>query len=158
MEGLAEGLKMTRLSERLGAVFVKSVTKPGRYRDGGGLLLQVGKTGGKSWLFQYRDRGRRPELGLGPYPTVSLKDARDKALALRKARLDGIDIREERRKAKAAKVPTVTFRWCAEQFITAHQAGWKGDENAKQWVASLTTFAFPTIGRLPVQAIGTDDV
>src|SRR5215467_1080108 len=144
---------MARLVERLSARFVATVTKPGRYRDGAGLILQVRKTGNKSWLYQFRDRGRRPELGLGPCPDVSLKEAREKRLALRKARLDGVDIREARREAKTPKAAVITFRWCAEQYVIAQPAGWKGGENAKQWAASLATYVFPTIGHRSVQEI-----
>ncbi|MCH9751413.1 MAG: Arm DNA-binding domain-containing protein, partial [Alphaproteobacteria bacterium] len=45
----------------------------GRLADGGGLVLQTSKAGSRSWLFIYRWGNKRPELGLGPYPAVSIK-------------------------------------------------------------------------------------
>ena len=47
--------------------------KAGRHSDGGGLYLSVTPSGSRSWLFMWtRDRGKRREMGLGSYPTVSL--------------------------------------------------------------------------------------
>ncbi len=54
-------------------------SRPGRVADGGGLVLQTSKVGSRSWLFIYRWGGKRPEIGLGAYPSVSLSDAREKA-------------------------------------------------------------------------------
>ena len=51
----------------------------GKYGDGGGLSLHKrSKTAGKL-LFFYKMAGRRREMGLGPYPDVTLKQARDQA-------------------------------------------------------------------------------
>jgi integrase len=143
---------MARLGERLSAAFVARVTKPGRYNDGHGLFLQVGKSGAKSWIFQFRDHGRRPQLGLGPTHTVSLAEARRKALELRKARLDGANLLVERHKAKKP-IAALTFKDCAAQYIAAHRAAWKGDSNEHQWAASLSSYAFPILGRMPVRDV-----
>src|SRR5438270_9945047 len=59
--------------------------------DGRGLYLRVTATGGKSWVYRYMANGQRHDMGLGPYPEVPLADAREKALAARRARLDGQD-------------------------------------------------------------------
>jgi integrase len=60
----------------------------------------------------------------------------------------------------AAQKPAVTFRQCAEQFIEAHKAGWSNAKHAAQWKSTLTTYAYPIIGGLPVSQIteshGTD--
>jgi integrase len=49
----------------------------------------------------------------------------------------------------------ITFKECAEQYIKAHQPSWKNEKHAKQWPATLATYAYPVIGGLPVQAIDT---
>ncbi|ANY80643.1 hypothetical protein BB934_22410 [Microvirga ossetica] len=56
---------MTRVLNKLTARTVATLTEPGRYSDGGGLVLLVDGTGAKRWLFIYRWQGRRPEMGLG---------------------------------------------------------------------------------------------
>ena len=52
-----------------------------RYRDQEtrGLYLQVGPTGTKSWLLRYEYITVERFMGLGPYPTFSLKEAREGA-------------------------------------------------------------------------------
>ena len=51
---------------------INALTKPGRYPDGDGLYLYVAPAGTKSWVQRIVVNGRRRDIGLGPYPTVSL--------------------------------------------------------------------------------------
>ena len=76
---------------RLTALQVQKLSKPGYHADGAGLHLCVKASGGKSWIFRYRFGGKEREMGLGPLHTVSLAEAREKALAQRKLLLDGVD-------------------------------------------------------------------
>ena len=69
---------------RLTAMQVQKLSKPGYHADGAGLHLCVKASGGKSWIFRYRYGGKEREMGLGPLHTVSLAEAREKALAQRK--------------------------------------------------------------------------
>ena len=83
---------MARLSERLSAKRVELATAPGMYPDGHGLYLRIGPTGAKSWVFRYRNSGRRHDLGLGPYHLISLAEARKRASDQRRLlRIDGCD-------------------------------------------------------------------
>ena len=63
---------------RLSATKAKALCKPGRYTDGEGLHLFIGKTGKKSWVQRITVDGRRRDIGLGGYPSVSLALAREK--------------------------------------------------------------------------------
>lgn len=72
----AQGLRPGAMTGRLTAVTVPNITEPGRHADGLGLSLNVTVSGTKSWLQRVSVGGRRRELGLGPYPTVGLADAR----------------------------------------------------------------------------------
>jgi len=67
-----------RTLNRLTAIHVTRTKKPGVYRDGGGLYLQVSRTLAKSWLFRYMRQGKARGMGLGPVHTVSLVEARIK--------------------------------------------------------------------------------
>ncbi len=58
--------------------------------DGDGLYLRVRPTG-KDWLFKYSLGGKRPKMGLGPYPDVSLERARKKAQEARSIVAEGHD-------------------------------------------------------------------
>ena len=66
-------------------LFVRSVSQSGRYCDGQGLYLDVRPSGSRGWIQRLTIRGRRAELGLGGFPLVSLKEAREKALRQPKA-------------------------------------------------------------------------
>jgi integrase len=54
----------------------------------------------------------------------------------------------------AAPKPGITFRQCAERFIEAHEPSWSNAKHAKQWKATLETYAYPVISNVPVAQIG----
>ncbi len=66
-------------------IFVKNLTKPGRFTDQSvmGLNLQVKSNGGKYWIFRYVHAGVRYDLSLGAYPGITLREARIRATAAR---------------------------------------------------------------------------
>ncbi|MGE5272006.1 MAG: tyrosine-type recombinase/integrase [Thiohalocapsa sp.] len=148
---------MARTIGKLTALGVTQAKKRGYYSDGGGLFLQVSASGSKSWVFRFREAGRLHEMGLGPTHTVTLAEARQKALDCRKLRLEGHDpIAERRAKRMAARLEAakgITFQECASAYIAAHKAGWRNAKHAAQWPFTLATYAYPKIGVLPVQAV-----
>jgi integrase len=168
---------MTMIGE-LTALRVAREKRPGVYADGGGLYLQVTKHGSKSWIFRFwvaerdpktgavvRDpttnkvRGRGREMGLGSCITVSLAEARDRALKCRKLReedIDPIDAREAaRRQESLERAKSLKFSEAAATYMAAHRAAWKNDKHAGQWTATLKTYAYPLLGNVSVQAIDT---
>lgn len=144
---------------KLSAVAVQKAKEPGYYGDGGGLWLQISKLGGKSWVFRFTMHGKAREMGLGPVHTVTLAEARMKALECRKIVAEGRDPIEERKakeaRAKLEAAKTKTFEECANAYIEANRAGWKNEKHVQQWQNTLATYAFPKIGQLPVAAIDT---
>ncbi|MCJ8325092.1 MAG: DUF4102 domain-containing protein [Rhizobiales bacterium] len=92
---------MARQVNKLSDRGVKAARVKGRYADGNGLYLQVGKSGTKSWLFRYMLDKRSREMGLGSVQTVSLAKARAEALQCKKSLHEGIypiRVRNERLK------------------------------------------------------------
>src|SRR5262249_25188955 len=150
---------MGRNINRLSSAKVRTATA-GRHPDGGGLYLQVtpGANGpSRSWIFRYTLRGRERFAGLGPLHTVSLAEARDKARALRRQLLDGIDpLDAKRRRVAEQRVAATTFREAAARYIASHERGWRGVKNSREWTDTLERFAHPVIGALPVGAITVD--
>ena len=148
-----------RAHNRLSALAVARLQSPGMYADGGGLYLQVSRTGTKSWIFRFSLNGREREMGLGPFHTVSLSEARDLALEARKLKhrgIDPIDARQAERSARnleAAKA--VTFNQAAEAYIKANRTAWKNAKHAAQWEATLATYAEPVFGDFAVAAVDT---
>ena len=148
---------MARKYNQLSPRRVSTVTKRGRYADGGGLYLQVSENGAKSWLFRYMMNNKSRQMGLGSARTFSLPEAREKATECRKLVYEGIDPIEHRKLARglalAETQKAMTFRECAEKYISAHSAGWKNIKHTSQWTNTLSTYAYPVFGDLPVQAI-----
>lgn len=99
---------MARVSNRLTAISVQRAKEPGRYADGGGLYLQVGPTGGKSWLFRYTRHGKAREMGLGAVNVLSLADARAAAAAVRQTLAAGADPLEAREAERRRQVFVAT--------------------------------------------------
>ena len=150
---------MARQQQRLSALQVSKLTKPGLYGDGGGLTLQISPTGAKSWLFRYMVAGKPHGMGLGPTHTVSLAEARVKALEARRQLLDGINPLEAKKRNQIAtalaNAKMMTFDQCAEAYILAHKAGWKNAKHGDQWTNTLKAYASPVFGHLPVAEIDT---
>jgi hypothetical protein len=92
---------MARQANKLTARKLASLTEPGLYGDGGGLYFQISKWRTKSWLYRFSLNKRRRDMGLGPYPDVSLQAARDKAAECRGMVRDGMDPIELRKLTKA---------------------------------------------------------
>lgn len=155
---------MARTINRLSAQAVARAATPGAYLDGQGLYLRVGKTGTKSWLFCFMMRSvtatgkpKSYEMGLGSADLFSLKEAREKAQEARKKVHAGINPIEERNAARdasrVAAARAISFKEAAERCIKEKAPDWKSDKHAAQWTATLSTYAFPLIGKLPVDKI-----
>jgi hypothetical protein len=98
-------------------------------------------------------------MGLGGYPSVTLKGARAKAAELRAVLAAGSDPLSERRAARAARLAaergTMTFSEAAEAYIAAHAPGWRNPKHCQQWTNTLATYAHPVVGNVCVAAIDT---
>ena len=133
--------------------------EPGLHGDGAGLWLKVTEGGSKSWILRYAFNGRERWTGLGPYPEVSLADARDKAMTWRRQVRQGIDPMQVKHQAaavaRAEQAKTITFDSCAERYIESHRSGWKNAKHADQWTNTLQTYAAPVIGKMDVALIET---
>lgn len=150
---------MAREIGKLTAVAVRAQKNPGLYNDGGGLYLQVTERGAKTWIFRFMLMGRRRDMGLGALHTISLAEAREEARRCRQLVREGIDPidkrKSERLAARAAALPAMTFKQCAEAYIRAHEASWKNDKHTAQWTSTLTAYVYPMIGNLLVNAVDT---
>lgn len=149
---------MARGINRLKPLQIDRQSKPGRYADGGGLYLIVGKTGAKAWAFLYMRDGRRRELGLGALQDVPVAAARQKATELRAVLDKGGDPQLERDRQRVEAAPPVTFKDAAQQYVAAHKAGWRSPKHAAQWSSTLENYAYPFLGPMAVSAVDVADV
>ena len=141
----------------LTAVKAKSLSKPGMHGDGEGLYLSVSRSGSRSWVQRISIDGRRREIGLGSFPAIGLAQARGLAAANRTAVAEGRDPLAEKREAiRKAAIPT--FREAAKQTFEANLPRWRNGKHTLSWWQTLERHALPTLGDMPVDRIGREDV
>ncbi len=127
--------------------------KPGKYGDGANLYLVVSKTGAKKWVLRFTWRGDPKEMGLGSAVSVSLADAREKAVTERRKIAQGINPIEERK--RDGGIPT--FGEMADVVCQSLSLGFRNEKHKAQWKSTLENYAAPLRSK-PVDIIGTDDV
>ncbi|MGF6411477.1 tyrosine-type recombinase/integrase [Paraburkholderia sp. MM5482-R1] len=149
---------MARGTNKLSARRVEELKVPGYYGDGAGLWLQVSRTITKSWVFRYTRHRKTHDVGLGAFPAVTLKAAREKAAEQRAILAGGGDPKTERAAVKAKAASRMTFDQCSAAYIEAHRSGWKNAKHAEQWANTLATYASPSIGALDVGDIDTHHI
>jgi hypothetical protein len=143
---------MARQINRLNARKVATETERGRHADGGGLYLSISPNGGRRWVFLYRWHGKPTEVGLGSARDVTLATARELAGAARAKLAARVNPKDVRKPTKGT-----TFGECADRLIESMQQAWRNTKHQAQWTMTLKVYAAP-LRRLPVDAVGTDDV
>ena len=132
---------------------ISKLTEKGLYAADTGLYLRVSRTGAKSWIQRVTIYGKRHDLGLGPWPVVSLLDAKGLALENRRIIQSGKNPLAEKRRAQ---IPT--FRAAAVQYLTENGDRWKNPATLQQTESGLTRFAYPAIGAIRVDHIEPSDI
>jgi integrase len=127
-----------------------------------GLRLIPLRDGGGKWQLRYVSptTGKRRDMGLGGYPEVGIADARKRALAARTQISEGIDPVDERissKEAALAQITTLTFEQAALRVHEGRKASWVNAKHADQWINTLATYAFPSIGHMEVDTIKAAD-
>ena len=138
---------------KLSAAGVRTISTPGRYADGNTLFLNVTNGGSKSWVQRVTIDGRRRDIGLGSFPTISLAMARQRATANRLAIANGRDPLSDKKRAT-----TPTFREAAEATFEANRPRWRDTKTARNWMQGMEKRAFPVIGNMRVDRIRREDI
>jgi len=168
---------MPKIAESMSPAQVAAKVKagvPGKYAVGGapGLALVVYPTGAAAWTLRTRVDGKSTDRRLGGYTghagtpgALTLKQARDAAGGMRVKVADGADpvterrrVREAERQAAVEREKQKTFEEVAYLAHEAKSASFKNAKHAAQWITTLQTYAFPTIGEKPVADIRAGDV
>lgn len=151
---------MGRSLNRLSARTVSHLRKAGRYADGGGLYVAINDSGARRWVFLYRFKGKRHEMGLGGLDAVPLARAREIAARYRLDLAEGRSPLHERRATEAARrqkeVPR-TFGAVADELISSKSQGWRNAKHCQQWRMTLDVYA-TALKDKPVDEISTDDI
>lgn len=120
-----------------------------------GLTLFPSQSKGRGkWVLRYVSpvTGKRRKAGLGAYPETGIAEAGKRGTALREQIAGGKDPLEEK-KASANIPKTPDFRTAA--FLVHQQLlpGWKNQKHGQQWINTITEYALPTLGNLPLNEI-----
>lgn len=122
--------------------------------------------GARSWILRVKIGARRIDLGLGPYPEVSLAQAREKAREVKdKIRFEGHDPVAAKRAAKsqliAEQAMQKTFADVAWQYFDKKCLEFKGREPEKQarrLKQHLEDYCLPKLGHILMSDLETRHV
>ena len=130
-----------------------------KHSDGGGLYLYITPEGKKSWRMGYRFLGKQKLLVIGPYPAISLKEARERRDAAKKLLVDNIDPSAAKKEAKAAVAAAVenSFEAVAREWIEKKSAS-RLPQSEKSLVSRMELHIFPHIGKRPVKSVSAPEL
>lgn len=133
---------------------LKPTDKARKVFDSGGLYLLVAISGTKTWCFKYRTLGKERKIVFGPYPLVTLKEARVKRDNAKRQLLDGIDPAVEKQTQKRLAVfnATNTFKAVAEEWHDLNKSRWT-ERHAHVLMRRLEMHIFPDLGERPIREI-----
>jgi hypothetical protein len=102
--------------------------------DGGGLFLLVQPNGSKLWRLRYFYLGKQRTLSIGPYPIVSLADARAKREQAKKQIIAGVDpsVQKKLDRIAAESASRNTFGLLAAEYIARLEANGAAPQTLKK--------------------------
>lgn len=123
--------------------------------DGGGLYLEVTSTGSALWRLKYRSfDGKEKRASFGPYPLITLKEAREKRDDSKRLIASGKDPVQEKhtKRERAIEEENNTFEKIAREWHKLNEAEWT-PEHAKTIKNRLEKDVFPIIGKMPIRKL-----
>ena len=138
---------------------IKPTSKTAKFFDGGGLYLEVAPSGGKWWRLKYRFQGKEKRISLGTYPTIGLKEARERREETKKILANGIDPSAQRQaiKVSTTSVDKDSFEVVTREWFDKHVVNLAPSYSKK--VRSLfERQIFPVLGAKPIAEVEPTDV
>jgi integrase len=123
------------------------IERPGRHSDGQGLFFRTLGQGKAYFVYRYRFGGKVREFSIGPYPEVSLNEAREKHAELRKRvvvdKADPLALRRAAKEKVSFAKGKPTFGTVADAYVEAKGGEWKNAKHRGQWAMTLTKYCAP---------------
>ncbi|WP_287311168.1 integrase arm-type DNA-binding domain-containing protein [Mesorhizobium sp.] len=123
--------------------------------DGGGLYLYVAPSGSKVWRMNYRFAGKQKTLSFGPYPRVTLADARALRENAKRALADGVD--PSAIKGKTATGAHDSFEAIAREWHAGQESSWV-PAHAERVLSRFVRDVFPDLGERSVASIAAPEI
>ncbi|MBS3894684.1 transposase [Hafnia paralvei ATCC 29927] len=124
--------------------------------DADKLYLFVFSTGSKRWRFLYHFNGKPQTYLIGPYPEISLAEARLRRDDAKRQLANGVDPNQEKREEKKGHTNIRTFEAVAREWHKSNRK-WSKD-HAKRILTSLETHLFPALGECDITKLNTRDL
>jgi hypothetical protein len=129
--------------------------------DGNGLALRVWPDGSKTWLLRYRRPGTGKEnfLSLGPYPDITLVDARRSATTARNLVREGIDpvVYRQAESIARKRVAEGAFHLVAQRWLDFKHKEW-ADETYRKAEFVVREYLTPALRNKPISTLATPEV
>jgi integrase len=151
---------------KLTVLDIRNAKGPCRLSDGEGLFFEITDKGMKRWLYRFKLDGKNGMFIVGRYPSLSLKEAREKHQQAKSLVNQGIKPAQKRRDNKQANIDkerekkdvrTKSFQYVALEWVEQQREAWSTD-HARAVTDSLRNNIFTHIGDRPVDDITPPDV
>lgn len=127
--------------------------------DGGGLYFRRVNEYSAHFFFRTQRGGVRPrKTGLGPYPEVTLAEARKIAAECRRAAVRGLSPKEVVDRVLGRTQVKMTFEEAARATYESKKPALRGKDQSGEWIRVLEMHAFPQLGKMQCRQITVQDV
>ena len=137
----------------------KPTEKSYKLYDGGGLYLEIAKSGGKLWRMKYSYARKEKLLSFGSYPIISLADARKRRDDAKKLLANDTDPSEVNRIKKQQReiASANSFEAVARDWFDRHLSQ-KAETTKTRVVSRMERFVLPYLGKRPIAEITAPDI
>jgi integrase len=120
---------------------IKSITDIGRHLVAPSLFLVITPNGGKNYHARVTlSNGKRSWRSLGSIDSMTVKQARTKALQITETQVDPV-------------TNARTFKTCFDEYVSMNKSSWKNESSLEQWNQTFNTYINPKIGHLKIDEI-----
>ena len=144
---------------------IRASTKPEISVGGCNNLKLRSDRSGRRWIVTIptcRACGKRHNFGLGSYPEVPVKEARERGNEIHRDNRAGICRKEQKavlqQKQREEASKLMTYREACERFIPDLQAKSKNAKNRQQWYSTNEQYCYPIVGSKNIGEITVKDV
>lgn len=126
---------------------------------GKSLFLVISPAGGKLWKYRYRLDGKASEYSMGAYPDITLSEATERVIALRKLVGQGVHpLKKDRKEKQQKQIQNMnSFRSVADSWIKSKENQWSVNHK-RDIERSLDNHIYPYIADSPVHEISAGDI
>ncbi|MEM9309148.1 MAG: integrase arm-type DNA-binding domain-containing protein [Pseudomonadota bacterium] len=127
--------------------------------DGGGLYFQSTAKGSASFHYRYQINNKQTKMGLGPYPELPLKDAREAHKYWQRIKAKGLDPKTVRDSERAGQAKSLrTLRTIIQEFFEGHKRTLKDEGEAGRWWSPINHHVLPELGDQTVETLTVERI